>query len=147
MVFWLGFFAYNHTFWLLSDNKQYQEVISKRIYPLHRLSPELINQLKQKIETIMQSDQLYRDPDLNWERLAQAVAIDTKTLKYIFKHEFRQSFWAWITAYRLQEAKKRLANPKYSRFEPSTIGLEVGFSSRKQFKKVMDKSKQVSRQS
>lgn len=106
MIFWLGLFGYNHTFWFISDNRQYQEAISKNKYQANQLTPVQIQQLIKNIRDEVAQRQLYRNADLNIERLAQETAIDIKTLKVVFQKGFQQTFWEWITAYRLAEARK-----------------------------------------
>lgn len=139
MLYWLGFMAYNHQFLLLSDNVEYQKIITNHQQD-YRNSPEALALLQRQIVLKLSKEKLYRNPDLKLTRLAQQTAIDVTALRYILKNGFKKSFKQFINEYRIKEAEQQLRHPDLAHATLEEIGLKVGFNNTndfiKNFKKI-----------
>ena len=132
MVFWLGFFGYNHEFLLLSNNPSYQKaLLDTSVANERNFTPN--EQLFRTMEQVVQSRQLYLDPDLNRLRLAQRLGISSAHLRRILDHAELRDFQQWLAEFRVREVVKRLER-NFDKEVSATIGLDVGFPSRRSFR-------------
>jgi AraC-like DNA-binding protein len=99
-------------------------------------SAEDMEQVSDQLERIRQrveGQQIYLQPDLTLELLAQNVGVHHKTLSHLINQHFNLNFNDFINQYRVQEAQRRLVNPQYSHLTIEGIGQEVGFTSKTTF--------------
>ena len=116
-------------------------------------SPEekLLNTVfAEKIDATMRSQKLYLSPDLTLDILAENLAVPAKDLSLVFNRHFDSNFYEFINGYRIEEAQKMLADPKYKSTTITNIYLDVGFNSKSVFntffKKIVGKTPSEFRQ-
>lgn len=110
------------------DEKEDAEESKKKI-----VSDEEIVVLKSKLHQFMQKDKPYLDPELNLVKLAEMFGITTHKLSYVINTGFNRNFFNFINAYRVDEAKSLLLNPKMEQYSVMGIGFESGFNSKTSF--------------
>jgi YesN/AraC family two-component response regulator len=116
-------------------------------------SPEekLLNTVfAEKIDATMRSQKLYLSPDLTLDILAENLGVPAKDLSLVFNRHFDSNFYEFINGYRIEEAQKMLADPKYKSTTITNIYLDVGFNSKSVFntffKKIVGKTPSEFRQ-
>lgn len=104
---------------------------------------ELLNQEKKQatwdgsyfetLESLMKSEKIYRNPDLNLTSTAQLLGISACYLSSMINAISRKSFIDYINGYRLKDIKKNLHSEEYAHYTIVSIGLEAGFNSKSAF--------------
>ncbi len=88
---------------------------------------------KQRLETIMQSQQAYLRPDLTLPRLAETVNCSVNHLSQVINSGFDMSFFDYLNQYRIAHARKLLARIDSQGNAILNIAFTVGFNSNSAF--------------
>ena len=81
----------------------------------------------------MESERPYTDGDLNLQKLAERLSIPAQHLSQTVNGRLNQSFSDFVNSYRVEEAKRRLADPSATHYYLLAIAEEVGFNSKSSF--------------
>lgn len=85
-----------------------------------------------RLEKLMTEENVYRQPDLSLEKLAQMLQTNRTYISQVVNEETGRSFSTYVNSYRLQEAIGLLSDPAND--EPlKNVGLSVGFASPSNF--------------
>jgi len=110
-------------------------------YKMNKLSEQECKTLHAKLQAYMESERPYINPDLKIADLANAIHSSSLSLSYLFNQYLDQSYYDYINQYRIDEFKKLVEDPQYTRYTLSAMASLCGFSSRasffRSFKKVM----------
>jgi YesN/AraC family two-component response regulator len=87
----------------------------------------------------MENEKLFLDGDLTLQKLAERLAIPAQHLSQVINERLDQTFSDFINKYRVEEAKRRLLDPKTQHYTVLAIGEEVGFNSKSSFNAVFKK--------
>lgn len=83
-----------------------------------------------KLHALMDSDKLYRDPDLSVRMLAARAAMPEYVLRRLINERLGyRNFAAYVNDFRLCEVEARLRDPQWARRPILTLALEAGFGS------------------
>lgn len=107
-------------------------------YAMSKLSLADINNYKKRLSYLMQTEQLYLNPDLNSKDLAEELGISGKTLSQVINQGFDQNFYDFINTFRCEEVKKILQgqDKKITIIEAM---FQAGFNSKSSFNKEFKK--------
>ncbi|MEM7360830.1 MAG: helix-turn-helix domain-containing protein [Pseudomonadota bacterium] len=98
-------------------------------------------QVYQRLITIVDKEQAYRDHTLSIGNLAERVAIPPHQLRKLINQTMGyRNFSAFVNHYRIREVKQMLANPEKSNVPILTLALEAGFSSLAPFQRAFKAS-------
>ncbi len=101
-------------------------------YTSSKLAQKEIDSLAELIQSYFNSNQPYRDPDLNIQKLATSMNMNNRTISEVINRYFNQNFSEFVNSYRIQEAISLLKNN-----DDKTTVLEilyaVGFNSKSSF--------------
>ncbi len=103
------------------------------------LNPIFAKECLKKLTYLMETEKLYRDEDISLQFLAEKLSVSLHQLSQLINENFNRSFPDFINTYRIEEAKKRLADPKTSDQNILSIAFDVGFNSRGGFNSVFKK--------
>ncbi|WP_039912368.1 helix-turn-helix domain-containing protein [Cellvibrio mixtus] len=120
--------------------------------PKKSTQEKLLNpEYAEKIDSIMRAQKTYLNPELTLDMLAETLGIAAKDLSMIINRHFNLNFYEFVNGYRIEEAKKCLADPANKEKTITDIYLEVGFNSKSVFntffKKLVGKTPSEYRQS
>jgi AraC-like DNA-binding protein len=87
----------------------------------------------QKLIDTMANKKPYLSPELNLEMLAANVEISAGYLSQIINKKEKVNFYDFVNRYRVEEAKKIIADPKFNHYSLLAIGQEAGFNSKSTF--------------
>ena len=73
------------------------------------------------------------DPDLTLPELAKQLSISTHHLSQVINQRLDQNFFDFVNSYRVEEAKRRLADPRSHYLTIVAIAQEAGFNSKSAF--------------
>lgn len=105
-------------------------------YQKSNLNEALIKAYAKRLETGMQQQHLYKNPDLTLTSLAKAIGINAHHLSLVLNSQFNQKFYEYINHYRIQEAQRLLSTSQSTSIQ---IALEVGFNNKATFHKYFKK--------
>ncbi|MFM8743137.1 MAG: helix-turn-helix domain-containing protein, partial [Cytophagales bacterium] len=127
IVYWIGYSSYIRSgvfeaaIITLPETKQVSK-LSDKLDEYHR---HLIG--------VLENDKPYLDPELNLEELAKKVNLSAGYLSQIINKKEGSNFYDLINKYRVEEAKKIIADPKFNHYSLLAIGQEAGFNSKTTF--------------
>lgn len=93
----------------------------------------LNSQFAENIDSMMREHKPYLQPDITLDMLADTLGIPSRDLSLVFSRHFDSNFYEFINRYRIEEAKKMLADPKQKSKTITHIYLDVGFNSKSVF--------------
>lgn len=97
-----------------------------------------------KLESIMELDQPYLDPDLSLHQLAKMINASPRKLSEVINVCRGENFYDFINEYRVEESKRLLSDPKYNHYTILAMGYEAGFRSKSTFNKFFKQKEGVS---
>ena len=102
-------------------------------YRTSSISGERMERALAGLETLMEDERVYLDPDLTLKKLARRLNIHSNHLSRIINEQHGMSFNTYINRRRIAEAQKRLADPELRDKSILDIMYEVGFYSKSTF--------------
>ena len=104
-----------------------------RRYEKSTLTLERADTYLQRLRDLMNTEKPYLDGALTLQKLAKAVAISPHHLSQTINEQLNQNFIDFINAYRIEEAKRMLADPAKKHYSILAVSEEVGFNSKSAF--------------
>ena len=101
--------------------------------PRNKIEMDVMKRLVVKIESFMEKDRPYLDPDITIKGLANKLGMSSRKLSTIINHGFNKNFASFINDYRIEMAKKRFKNPIDEKETICEIMYDVGFNSKSSF--------------
>ncbi len=86
-----------------------------------------------KFKELLEKEKIYKQPDISASKLARKLNTNTSYLSIIIHNRFEESFKSIINKYRINEARRLLTSPEYSKYSIEGIAEEVGYNSRSTF--------------
>lgn len=91
--------------------------------------------LFQRLERLMQEEEVYKENLLTKERVADLLGTNRTYLSQVINEQTQQNFTQYINNYRINEAIRLLSDPKND-IPLKAVAAEVGFSSMSTFYKI-----------
>lgn len=86
-----------------------------------------------KLLALMEKEKIYLDADLTLKKLSERLMIHYNHLSQIINEKLKYSFNDFVNRYRIEEAKKKLADPKEGKKTVLEIAYDTGFYSKSVF--------------
>ncbi|HYG04177.1 MAG TPA: helix-turn-helix domain-containing protein [Chryseosolibacter sp.] len=93
----------------------------------------------QRLLALMENEKPYLNGELGSSELAALLSITPNHLSQVLSQVQRQNFFDFVNSYRVDEVKKKLADPSFNHYTLLGIALESGFSSKTSFNTVFKK--------
>jgi AraC-like DNA-binding protein len=94
----------------------------------------------QRLQTLMLEEHLYRDPDINRDKIADRLGISSGYFSQVFNGLTAKNFSEYLNEYRIADVKKMLLDPDFDQYSLVAIGYEAGFTSKSNFYAVFKKA-------
>ena len=124
--------------------------VERKYYSYHHtkyksttISQSQSEDIKTRLSNCMESKKVYLDPELTLKKLAQQLEIKPHQLSQVINDKFQQSFSDFVNGYRLEEAKRKLKNPKLNHLKIAAIAYESGFNSLATFNTLFKKKEKI----
>jgi ligand-binding sensor domain-containing protein/AraC-like DNA-binding protein len=114
---------------IIREKKKYEKV---------RLSPEYAEKYMKKLLHLMESEKPFLNSDICLHGLSERLNIPDHYLSQVINTRLNQNFYDFINQYRVEEAKRILANSK-NHLTILEVAFEVGFNSKSAFNRVFKK--------
>jgi AraC-like DNA-binding protein len=95
--------------------------------------------LKSDLLALMTLKQPYRDPDLTLAALAERLNTTPHKLSAVLNAELSRTFYDLVNGYRVDDVRRRLAEPESRRLNVLALALDAGFASKSTFNEVFKK--------
>jgi AraC-like DNA-binding protein len=102
------------------------------------LAPELLL-WRDKLLALMAEQQPWLEPELTLTEVAKRLRITPGLLSKVINTGCGQNFNDFVNAYRVREAQRLLADPRFAHYSLVGVALESGFNSRSTFNRVFKK--------
>lgn len=86
-----------------------------------------------RVREAMESDKVYLQHNLNIEQFGALLGLPVKDVSAVINKHFGTNFFEFINSYRVEEAKRLLADPAHADMTILDILLESGFNSKSAF--------------
>jgi len=113
-------------------------------YAKSGLDREQIDAIKNKLESLMQNKEPYRDSALSLDNLSQLLDIRRNHLSQILNNEYQMKFFDFLNHYRLQAFLKSLHESSPSEVNIIDLAFDAGFSSSSVFYKIFKRYQDIS---
>jgi len=121
--------------------------IKERVKPKYSsssLTKEDGDYLVQKINSVLEQNKYYKDPDFNLSSFAEKLGVPKYRISQALNAFSEKSFSELINEFRVEEAKNRILHESSSHLKLEAIGEEAGFRNKvsfyKNFKKLVGSS-------
>ncbi|MCP5103303.1 MAG: helix-turn-helix domain-containing protein, partial [bacterium] len=127
--------------WLyrLPERRSRKKAEEDEKYRASTLTTPKIRMYARKLTKLMEEKKPYLDPELNAEKLAGSLGISKKYLSQVINQQFNMNFKNFVNQYRVEEAKKKLLDPREQDFVLLKIALDAGFNSKSVFNEAFKK--------
>jgi AraC-like DNA-binding protein len=98
-----------------------------------RLSAEQVANLSVQLSSLMESEKLFLDNDLNLPAVAEKLGISIHEASFLINETAKDNFYNFINKYRVEEAKRLLASAKMEQLNILGIAFASGFNSKTTF--------------
>ena len=102
------------------------------------LPPEL-HPWREKLLRLMEQEQPWLEPELTLTELAHRLRTHPALLSKVINAGCGQNFNDFVNAYRVQEARRKLADARFAHYSLVGVALESGFNSKSTFNRVFRK--------
>ena len=104
------------------------------------LRPEDNKRIVDELQEHMKTKKPYLEPELTLEQLAVRLSLRPKILSQVINESLGQNFFDFVNRYRIEDAKKLLANPPDKKMTVLEVLYEVGFNSKSSFNTLFKKN-------
>jgi len=118
---------------LILFSKKYDQDSVKDMpkYTNKKIAGELADSFASKLERLMNSEELYKNPNLKLNDLAVKMNMSAHQLSQLLNDNLGKNFSTYINEYRINEACQKIEEGSFLKIEE--IGYEVGFNSKSTF--------------
>lgn len=143
LIFIFGLIAAWGVFWFIKRRPKKKWIMpiwaNEEKYKTFKLTNRESKKYLKKLIEVMEREKPYLDPELTLPRLAKKINVGKEVLSQVINRELYLNFNAFLNRYRVEEAKKKLRDPKENRFVVLKIAFDVGFNSKSSFNAVFRK--------
>jgi YesN/AraC family two-component response regulator len=97
------------------------------------VSPQLMDELKEKILDIIVMQKKYKDSDYSAKQLAEDLQTNTRYISAVMNVRFHTNYTSFVNKYRIEEAMSILVDKRYQDLSIEDVSDMVGFSNRQSF--------------
>lgn len=119
----------------LGDMAKYNIVKKKDKDAAYRslVSPELMDELQEKILDVILIQKKYKDKNYSAKKLAEDLGTNTRYISAVVNVRFHMNYTSFVNKYRIEEAMALLTDKRYQDLNMEQISDMVGFSNRQSF--------------
>lgn len=98
-----------------------------------RLDPLALEDLKNRLEILMDTKKPYLDSTLSLPLLAEQMGVSVHELSYLINEAYKENFFSFVNRYRIEESKRLLLSAAFERLNILGVAYESGFNSKTTF--------------
>ena len=97
------------------------------------VSPQLMDEMKEKILNLIVMQKKYKDKNYSAKRLAEDLGTNTRYVSAVVNVRFHMNYTTFINKYRIEDAMTILVDRRYQDLKMEEVSDMVGFSTRPSF--------------
>lgn len=97
------------------------------------VSPDLMDDLKDKILQKILFEKKYKDREYSAKKLAEELGTNTRYISAVVNVKFHMNYTSFVNKYRIEEAMTLLTDKRYANLTIEEISDMVGFANRQSF--------------
>ena len=97
------------------------------------VSPQMMDEMQEKIMNIIVMQKKYRDKDYSAKRLAEDLGTNTRYISAVVNVRFHMNYTSFVNKYRIDEAMTILVDKRYQDLRMEEVSDMVGFANRQSF--------------
>ena len=97
------------------------------------VSPQLMDEMKEKILNIIVMQKKYKDKDYSAKKLADDLGTNTRYISAVVNVHFHMNYTSFVNKFRIEEAMAILVDRRYQNLNMEEVSDMVGFSNRQSF--------------
>lgn len=97
------------------------------------VSPQLMDEMKEKILNIIVMQKKYKDKDYSAKKLAEDLGTNTRYISAVVNVRFHMNYTSFVNKFRIEEAMTLLVDRRYQKLRMEEISDMVGFANRQSF--------------
>ena len=132
LLVFLGYKGLTQTEMFADDEKKR----GSRKFKFFDLSQESTVSYLQKLQSLMEEEKPYLKSDLSLGDLADQLDFSPRLLSQLINDELHQNFYAFVSRYRINEAKSLLMDEDSQKYTILSIAFDSGFNSKSSFNSV-----------
>ena len=109
------------------------EIKEKKAEYRSLVSPQMMDELQEKIMKIIVFNKKYREKDYSAKQLAEDIGTNTRYISAVVNSRFHCNFTSFVNKYRIDDAMSILVDKRYQDLNVEEVGTMVGFSNRQSF--------------
>ncbi|MGO4294314.1 helix-turn-helix domain-containing protein [Chitinophaga sp. RAB17] len=104
------------------------------------VGPELMSKVHKELTLLMQTEELFKDPELNLDGLAERLGVHSNALSQVINSMEQRNFYDYINDFRVKAFQRIAVLPENSKFTLLSLAFEVGFNSKTSFNRNFKKA-------
>jgi AraC-like DNA-binding protein len=117
----------------IPEEQEIKEQTEKTKYEKSKTSAADIKAIHQKLSGLMQTEKIYKNPELTLSDLAQKINVHPNTLSQVINSVEQKIFYDYINLQRVDEFKKLIILSENQKFTLLSLAFECGFNSKTSF--------------
>jgi len=97
------------------------------------VSPDLMDELKEKILDVLVMQKKYKDKNYSAKKLAEDLGTNTRYVSAVVNVRFHMNYTSLVNKYRIEEAMSILVDKRYQDLRIEEVSDMVGFANRQSF--------------
>jgi len=97
------------------------------------VSPQLMDELKEKILDVIVMQKKYKDHNYSAKQLAEDLGTNTRYISAVMNVRFHMNYTSFVNKYRIEEAMSILVDKRYQDLSIEDVSDMVGFANRQSF--------------
>lgn len=124
-IYWIAYAGYHKTMLIYASQKSKTTA----------LQTEDVESMFAQLQTIMETEKMHLDAELNLAKVASRMAVTPKTISAILNQYRQTNFNDFVNHYRVEDIKLKLVDPQFQHMTIAGIALETGFNSQATFQR------------
>lgn len=97
------------------------------------VSPQLMDEMKEKILNIIVMQKKYKDKEYSAKKLAEDLGTNTRYISAVVNVRFHMNYTSFVNKFRIEEAMTILVDKRFQDLKMEEVSDMVGFSNRQSF--------------
>ena len=97
------------------------------------VSPQLMDELKERILDVIVMQKKYKDRAYSAKQLAEDLGTNTRYVSAVMNVRFHMNYTSFVNKYRIEEAMSILVDKRYQELSIEEVSDMVGFANRQSF--------------
>ncbi len=107
-------------------------LLKRHVFALEKYSNSTIDKLTskkllQRVKLLLEENEVFLDSDISLQSIAEKLKVTPRQLSQVINENEQKNFSEFINHYRIEKAKRLLADPGYANEKIATIAYDCGF--------------------